>query len=156
MASKRIKITLVAVASVATIFAALIGYMFWPLDTRAHLYKSATSPDGAWTVNLYRGKRSHDLLAPVYISVQVTDRAGKLAYADDVYIVDAFRQAPEYCSYIEFAGNEIQLGPGRMYADGPGVRVIKTADLKPKRLRRTQSNKSLHASRDSVFRMKLF
>ena len=83
-------------------------------------------------MNLYRGKRSHDLLAPVYISVQVTNRGGQLAYSDDVYIVDAYRQAPEYCSYVEFAGNEIRLGPGRMYADGPGVRVIKTADLKPK------------------------
>ncbi len=132
MPSKRTKIVLVVVASVAITFAALIAYIFWPLDTRAHLYKSATSPDGAWTVNLYRGKRSHDLLAPVYISVQVTDRGGQLAYSDDVYIVDAYRQAPEYCSYIAFVGNEIQLGPGRMYADGPGVRVIKTADLKPK------------------------
>lgn len=132
MPGKRTKIVLVVIAAVAITFAALIAYIVWPLDTRAHLYKSATSPDGAWTVNLYRGKRSYDLLAPVNISVQVVDRAGKLAYADDVYIVDAYRQAPEYCSYIEFVGNEIRLGPGRMYADGPGVRIIKTTDLKPK------------------------
>ena len=77
-------------------------------------------------------KRSHDLLAPVYISVEVKDRVGRLAYTDDVYIVDGYRQAPDYCSYIEFAVNEIRLGPGRMYADGPGVRIIKTTDLKPK------------------------
>ena len=132
MPTNQTRIVLVAFGFIAIIFGGLIAYLFWPLDTKARLYKSATSLDGAWTVNLYRGKRSHDLLAPVYISVEVTDRVGRLAYASDVYTVDGYRQAPDYCSYIEFAGNEIRLGPGRMNADGPGVRIIKTTDLKPK------------------------
>lgn len=92
--------------------------------TSPHLYRSAQSADGAHTVNLYRNYRDFGLVSPVDITVRVFDRQSKLIFEQRIYIVDGWWQAEPYAGEIKFEGKKIKIGPGTMYADGPGEFVI--------------------------------
>lgn len=128
--TKRTKLILAAPALILVFLAGAWAYFLWPVDASPHLYRSAKSPDGVWTVNLYRRHRPPGLGDTVDISVRVYDRQGGLVFERSLYIVDSWKQAEDYCSDIVFENEEIRLGPGRMYADGPGVFVINTSNLK--------------------------
>ena len=99
--------------------------------TAPHLYRSAQSPDRAWTVNLYRNYRYFGLVSPVDITVRVFDRDSKQVFEKHIYIVDYWRQAEPYAGDIKFEGDKIRIGPGTMYADGPGEFVIDSSNLRP-------------------------
>jgi hypothetical protein len=96
---------------------------------------------------LFRKHRSSVWQHPVDILVRVNDKHGNLAFEKSLYIVDTWGQAGEYCSEVAFDGTKIILGPGSMYADGPGAYVIDTLNLKGVWLYETQSNNSLNRTR---------
>ena len=146
--TKRTKTILAASVLTATFLAGTLAYIFWPVDTSPHLYKSAASPDGAWTVQLFRKYRSRVWQHPVDILVRVNDRQGNLIFEKSLYIVDTWSQPEEYCSEIIFDGTKIILGPGAMSGDGPGAYVIDTTNLKGMWLYETQSNNSFNRTRN--------
>ncbi len=88
------------------------------------------SPDGFWTVNVYRKNRSLYPHSSVDVSVRVYDRQGNVAF-EKIYYPDVPEwKADQCCSEITFLGGKILIGPDRFYGDGAGDFMIDTSEMK--------------------------
>ena len=103
------------------------AYFCGPLDDVPRLHASAQSPDGAFTVKVYRQRVS---LGPPEIDViaKVFDPSGKLIYEKRIYQEGMWSELEHLFRNITFEGEEIRIGP--RWSPNEYV-VIKRADLKP-------------------------
>jgi hypothetical protein len=97
---------------VVVIVVAAFTYVVGPLDSVPRKRASATSPDGALTVEVFKQRLSLFPKLRVGILVRVTDQTNKLLY-EKIIFEEGWWNADigEMFKQITFSGDEIRIGP---------------------------------------------
>jgi hypothetical protein len=117
---------LVAVAVLLMLYLG-ITYFYGPFDSIPRLHASAQSPDGAFTVKVYRKRVSHPPAPRIDVIAKVFDQQSNLIYEKKIYDEGSWSELDNLFRNITFENDEIRIGP--KFSPDEYV-VIRKLDLK--------------------------
>lgn len=86
-------------------------YLFGPVDPVPRLHASAESPDGAFTVKVYRQRVFSLTHSEVEVIAEVYDRQGELLLEREIFSEGWWHEMDLMFRKVSFVGDEIRIGP---------------------------------------------
>jgi len=83
----------------------------WYAETRPQIYKSAVSPDGVWSVNVYR-QRTFPWFEGVAVIVEIKDNKNRVIYKETIDNRDVWQDVEERYPELVCTNEEVKIGPG--------------------------------------------
>ena len=108
---KRVHPYLAASAVLFILCLACFTYFFGPLDSIPRLHASAQSPDGAFTVKVYRKRISLLPSSEIDLVAKVYDRQGNLIFEKKIFQESMWNELDNLFRNIFFDGDKIRIGP---------------------------------------------
>ena len=96
---------------IAILIIALAVSGFWYFTTQPQIYKSAVSPDGVWSVNVYR-QRTFPWFEGVAVIVEIKDNKNRVIYKETIDNRDTWQEVKERYPELICTNEEIKIGPG--------------------------------------------
>lgn len=103
-------------------------YFFGPLDSLPRLHASAQSPDGEFTVKVYRRRVSLPPSPEIDLVARVYDARGNLIFEKEIFGESMWSELDTLFRNILFDEDTIRIGPS---FDPAWYYVIERKDLKP-------------------------
>jgi uncharacterized lipoprotein YbaY len=101
-------------------------YFFGPLDSFPRLHASAQSPDGTFTVKVYRKRVSLPPSSEIDLIAKVYDRQSNLVFEKKIFQEGMWSELNDLFRNIIFDGDKILIGPS---FDPDWYYIIERADL---------------------------
>ena len=104
---------------------------YWWRTTQTHVYKSAISPDGSWSVTVLRKHTAPPPMEGVNVIVRVKDSDGKTIFEEVIDNRDLWADVDGRYPDVICENNEIKIGPKWWDGDKFTYYTINKKDFEP-------------------------